>query len=64
MADLLHVLRTGFVYERPEPASREGFFKYQVEGKSPNSGKRIVRVVVIPDGRCDMKIVSVMWKDE
>lgn len=61
--DVKHVLKTGFVHGDPEPSSREGYFKYLVEGTSPNSGGRTVGVVVIPDGKCDMKLVTVMWRD-
>ena len=63
IADVMHVLCTGFVYEPPEQASR-GFWKYKVEGTSPNSGGRTVRVVVIPGGGPSLRIVTVMWKDE
>ncbi len=64
MGDLIHLLKTGFVYEEPEKTTREGFFKYRVEGKTPNSGARTVRAVVIPNGDCNVKIVTVMWRDE
>ncbi len=64
MSDVKHVLKTGFIYEEPEPATREGYFKYRVEGTSPNSDGRTIRIVVIPDGGCAMKIVTVMWRDE
>ncbi len=64
MGDLLHLLKTGFVYEEPVPATREGFFKYRIEGTTPNSGRRTVRAVVIPNGDCNLKIVTVMWRDE
>lgn len=64
MGDLLHLLKTGFVYEEPEPATREGFYKYRIEGITPNSGRRTVRGVVIPNGDCNLKIVTVMWRDE
>lgn len=63
-ADLLHVLKTGFVYEKPEPSTQAGFFKYCIEGKSPNSGNRILRAIVIPDGRTELKVVTIMWRDE
>jgi Domain of unknown function (DUF4258) len=63
-SDVLHVLRHGFVYERPEPATRPGFYKYKVETTSP-AGSRVVRVIAIP---CinppEIKIVTVMWRDE
>jgi hypothetical protein len=58
------LLKTGFVYEEPEPSTREGHYKYQIEGSTPNSEGRMVRAVVIPDGNCAIKIVTVMWKDE
>jgi len=63
LADVLHVLRRGFVYEKPKNASR-GFWKYKIEGQSPNSGGRTVRVVVIPASGPSLKIVTVMWRDE
>jgi hypothetical protein len=62
--DLLHVLRTGFVYDKPEPSTQTGFFKYCIEGKSPNSGNRLLRAVVIPDGRTELKVLTIMWRDE
>jgi Domain of unknown function (DUF4258) len=64
MGDLVHLLKMGFVYEEPAPATREGFFKYCIEGRTPNSGRRTVRAVVIPNGDCNLKIVTVMWRDE
>jgi hypothetical protein len=64
MGDVLHVLRTGFVYEEPEPATINGFFRYRIEGTTPNSDGRTVRVVVIPSGGHGAKIVTVMWRDE
>ncbi|XBQ16289.1 MAG: DUF4258 domain-containing protein [Oceanicaulis sp.] len=63
IADVMHVLCTGFVHVRPQPASR-GFWKYQIEGASPNSGGRTVRVVVFPGPGPSLKIVTVMWRDE
>lgn len=64
VADVLHLLRSGFVYEGPEEASRDNFFKYKIEGTTPNSEGRTVRLVIIPDGRSAIKIVTVMWRDE
>jgi hypothetical protein len=64
VSDVLYLLRTGFVYEEGEAASREGFFKYRVEGTTPNSGGRTVAAVVIPDGGRSLKLVTVMWRDE
>jgi hypothetical protein len=64
MGDVLHVLKHGFVYESPEPSTREGCFKYKMECVTPNSNGRTLRVVLIPSQRSDVKIVTVMWVDE
>jgi hypothetical protein len=64
MADVLHVIKTGFVYEEPEATTRPDLWKYRIEGLSPNSGGRHVRVVVIPGAGPSVKVVTVMWKDE
>ena len=64
MGDALHVLKFGFVLDTPLPATRPGFFKYLIEATSPNSEGRTVGVVVIADGSCDLKMITVMWKDE
>ena len=64
MGDLIHLLQTGFVYGESEPATRHGLFKYCIEGTTPNSGSRTVRAVVIPNGDSNLKIVTVMWRDE
>ena len=65
MSDILYVLKNGFVYENPAPSTRQGYNKYQMESRSPNSGSRAVRVIVIPDKKsCSLKIISVMWVDE
>lgn len=64
MADVLHVIKTGFVYEEPEATTRTDLWKYRIEGLSPNSAGRHVRVVVIPGPGPSFKIVTVMWKDE
>ena len=65
MSDILYVLKNGFVYENPVPSTRQGYNKYQMESRSPNSGSRAVRVIVIPDKKsCELKIISVMWVDE
>lgn len=62
--DLLHLLKTGFVYDEPEESTQIGYFKYRVEGKTPNSEGRMVRAVVIPNGGCELKIITIMWRDE
>lgn len=65
MSDLLFVLKNGFVYGEAQESTIDGFFKYQVEGQSPNSGSRVLKVVTIPDYKsCGLKIVTFMWRDE
>jgi hypothetical protein len=65
LSDVLYLLKNGFVFEKADPSTIPHFFKYQIEGKTPNSGSRDVRSVVIPDWRTkEIKIVTVMWKDE
>lgn len=65
MSDVLWVLKEGFIHRAPETSTQPGLFKYHPESRSPNSGNRSVRVVVIPDPtRSWMKIVTVMWVDE
>lgn len=65
MGDVLHALKRGYVYAEPEPATRKGLYKYAIESRTPNSGARDIRVIVIPDcQRIECKIITVMWKDE
>ena len=64
VADLLHLLKHGFVYQPPETATREGFFKYQIDGTTPNSDGRTLRAVVIPGNDASVKVVTIMWRDE
>jgi len=65
LGDVLHVLRPGFVYAEGQPSTRSGFFKYAMECRTPNSGSRTVRVIVIPAPQgCSAKLVTVMWADE
>jgi hypothetical protein len=62
--DILYVLKQGFVLNQPNESTRMGFYKYEMESRSPNSGNRTVRVVAIPDAsRSHVKIVTVMWVD-
>ena len=64
MGDVLHILKNGFVYNDPEPSTREGLYKYAIEGKSPNSVNRDVRLIVIPEpDRNALKLITVMWVD-
>lgn len=65
IGDVLFVLKQGFVYADPRPATRPNFYRYEMESRTPNSGGRMIRVVVIPDGNnLICKIVTVMWADE
>lgn len=65
MSDLLFVLKNGFVYEDAQPSTLPDFYKYRVEGQSPNSGSRYLRVVAIPDEKsCQLKVITIMWRDE
>lgn len=67
-SDVLHILKTGFVYDPPLPATRAGYFRYVIQGPTPNTGGRQAGLVVIPDYKnCTIKIceiVTVMWVDE
>ena len=63
--DVLYVLKEGFVYNMANAATRPGFFRYEMESRTPNSEGRLVRVVLIPDrSNVICKIVTVMWVDE
>lgn len=64
LGDVLHLLKTGFVYVSGESASKIGLFKYKMEAVTPNSNGRTVRAIVIPATNDSLKIVSVMWVDE
>lgn len=65
MSDVLYILKNGFVYKDPIPATINGFFKYAIESKSPNSNGRSIRLIIIPEeAACKFKLVTVMWVDE
>jgi hypothetical protein len=65
MSDLLFVLKNGYVYEEPEESTLAGLYKYKIESQSPNSGARFLRAVVVPDGKsCQIKVITIMWRDE
>ena len=65
ISDVLFVLKHGFVLTEAEKSTRDGFFKYSMESKTPNSASRDIRVVLLPDApRSSIKIVTVMWVDE
>jgi hypothetical protein len=64
-SDVLFVLKFGFVMGEAIPATREGFFRYAIESKTPNSDRRDIRLIVIPDKKRNIiKLVTVMWVDE
>lgn len=65
--DVFYVLKNGFVYEHPAPSTQQGLYKYRMETKTPNSGNRTLRLVVIPDPNHNdgwMKLVTLMFIDE
>lgn len=65
VSDALFLLKNGFVYRDPEESSIDGLYKYCVEGQTPNSGPRFLRLVVVPDpAACQIKIITAMWRDE
>jgi hypothetical protein len=64
MGDILYVLRNGFVYLDPEPATRD-YWKYWMQCGTPNSNSREVAVLVLPDWkRKNLKVQEVKWVDE
>jgi hypothetical protein len=65
IGDVRHALKHGFVYAAAQTTTRDEYYKYLVENKTPNSGSRAIRVIVIPDpARCWLKVLEVMWIDE
>lgn len=68
MSDLLYVLKNGYVYTHPteeDQSTIRGFYKYSVEGQSPNSDSRTLRVVAVPDSKsCQIKVITIMWRDD
>jgi hypothetical protein len=63
--DVHYLLENGFVHRQADPSTNPNFYKYQIEGDTPNSESRKVRAVVIPDWQSkEIKIVTVMWVDE
>ncbi|MFG1201768.1 hypothetical protein V5F29_05190 [Xanthobacter aminoxidans] len=65
MGDALYVMKHGFVYQEAQASTQDGLFKYRIDSKSPNSGSRALRVVLIPDhARCWIKLITIMWVDE
>ena len=64
-SDVLYLIRKGFVYATATPATQHGYFKYTIQGTTPNSNGRQVAAVVIPNANTmTMKIVTLFWVDE
>ena len=65
VGDVLYVLKNGFVHTAPQKSTRKSFFKYSVDSRTPNSGNRILRVVVLPCTEPPaLKLITIMWRDE
>ena len=65
VADVRNLLKYGYVYDDAEKSSQDGFWKYKVEGKTPNSHNRSLVVVIVPDFDTKMiKFITIFWKDE
>ncbi|WP_417243627.1 DUF4258 domain-containing protein [Celeribacter sp.] len=63
--DVRYLLKNGFVYEDAVPAKSRGYFRYVVQGTTPNSDSRQIAAVVIPNAATmSMKIVTLYWVDE
>jgi hypothetical protein len=43
LPDALHVLRTGLIYDEPEPDPKTGEWKYRIEGKEVDG--RVLKIV-------------------
>ena len=64
IGDVLHLLKTGMVYQEAEKSTRQSCYKYIIEGQTPNSeGRSIKAVVVAQENMQILKIVTVMWAD-
>ena len=65
ISDIHYVLKHGIVRTDPVSSTVKGLYKYQVEGKSPNSACRFLRIVVVPDEKSlHIKVITAMWRDE
>ncbi|XDZ66699.1 DUF4258 domain-containing protein [Alphaproteobacteria bacterium LSUCC0684] len=63
--DLLYLFKNGFVYEEPEPSTDPNYWKYKIQGETPNSNQRQIAAVVIPDFQTNtLKIITIMWVDD
>jgi len=64
-SDLLCLLRKGFIYELAEASTQKNLWKYKIEGVTPNSNRRTITAIIIPDFKTKhIKIVTCYWKDE
>lgn len=65
VSDVLQLLKNGFVYQEPTEATQSGYYRYVIEGSTPNSEDRKIAAVVIPnDNTKAIKVVTVYWVDE
>ena len=65
VADVRYLLKHGYVYDDAEESSQDGFWKYKVEGKTPNSHNWSLVVVIVPDFDTKMiKFITIFWKDK
>ncbi|MCW1950892.1 MAG: DUF4258 domain-containing protein [Octadecabacter sp.] len=65
ISDVLFALRNGFVLRDAVPSTRDGYFKYEVHSRTPNSDGREVCCVVVPDKASNtLKLVTIFWVDE
>ena len=65
VSDVLQLLRTGFVYKDSVEARNRGYYKYEIEGFTPNSAGRKIGAIVIPSViSMTIKVVTVYWIDE
>ena len=63
--DILHALKRGVVSEGSQPSTRPNCYKYLIDCNTPNSGARTVRTVVVPCCKpAEIKVITVMWRDE
>lgn len=72
MSDVLHLLK----YEHVEPQRQKAtirnmswhqhkLWRYAITGYTPNSDRRRLQsIVIIPDEKGGIKIVTIMWQDE
>lgn len=71
MSDILHILKCGHIDtdNEPEETTQPNFHKYEICGKSPNSGSREICLreiclIVVPDpSQPAIKVITVMWRD-